>query len=746
MKILQLHIEEFGGIKDRALTFGEGFNIIEGENESGKSTIWLFIKFMLYGVTRKKKEDYLRSVSRGGHCAKGSMTVSFEGETYRVERTYTEGLRSGSERLNIYRLRDGEEVFAGMQPGEVFLRVPREVYESSCGVGQMKCDGVSDSKSADAIRNLLSSGDETADITKIQEKLKKIRISYRHMKGQGGKLNSLSEQIAAEKSKLDRSVANHQRAQALEARMERIQKQLSEVEAEEQRVHTLLTQMGSLSILRRFEKLRENEALLGSLEKQQQALQSQTLKTEYLPTETDVATLRAQAAALTQAEERLVEAKRRREALKPLTESEEKDAAMGERLEADGGFESVMGRLQALKKKGILALGMMIACLVIGLLFVVQSAYPWLRIASVAPWLLAGMGIAMMIGNRVKIQNIVGAYETSLAEFPLLSRCVDALARKRAYAEDLVRADTQIAFACEAADPLKESLRQTICRTLPTDESPTSALALTEAARLETFLRAFTDLESRQNAVRLWLDGERRALSEYDEETLRAQIPESLHTATEADLKRAQTEQVFFAEKRRALGIDRNQTQIELVNLRAESASPMEISDRVTALTEAQERAEDYYESLVMAMEALQAASDAMSGSVTPRLSKDAGSMMAYISDGRYAELQTGQELSPSLWDASGAPMSTDMMSGGTRDAAYLSLRIALMMQIFEGELPPLILDESLCSMDDRRMARMLAFLGKLSETRLQCLLFTCHTRESAACEASGIPFCKIRL
>ena len=55
MIIKELYIAEFGGIKDKKIEFGNEnmLNIIYGENESGKSTVFLFIKFMLYGLQRK---------------------------------------------------------------------------------------------------------------------------------------------------------------------------------------------------------------------------------------------------------------------------------------------------------------------------------------------------------------------------------------------------------------------------------------------------------------------------------------------------------------------------------------------------------------------------------------------------------------------------------------------------------------------------------------------------------------------
>ena len=80
-----------------------------------------------------------------------------------------------------------------------------------------------------------------------------------------------------------------------------------------------------------------------------------------------------------------------------------------------------------------------------------------------------------------------------------------------------------------------------------------------------------------------------------------------------------------------------------------------------------------------------------------------------------------------------------ELLSGGTRDAAYLCLRIALMMQLFPDELPPLLLDESLCQMDEGRVERVLCLLSELCGKDMQCMLFTCHRREREICLAKEL-------
>ena len=50
VKINSVNITEFGALENFQLEFSGGLNIIKGKNESGKSTVLLFVMYMLYGL------------------------------------------------------------------------------------------------------------------------------------------------------------------------------------------------------------------------------------------------------------------------------------------------------------------------------------------------------------------------------------------------------------------------------------------------------------------------------------------------------------------------------------------------------------------------------------------------------------------------------------------------------------------------------------------------------------------------
>ena len=64
MIIEKIEIESYAAIKNLTLSLSDGINVIEGSNESGKSSIADFIKFVLYGVSGKGSDGHLSERKR----------------------------------------------------------------------------------------------------------------------------------------------------------------------------------------------------------------------------------------------------------------------------------------------------------------------------------------------------------------------------------------------------------------------------------------------------------------------------------------------------------------------------------------------------------------------------------------------------------------------------------------------------------------------------------------------------------
>lgn len=93
MKIKKIHITGFGRFRDFTLELSDGINVITGPNEAGKSTIHLFIRFMLYGADKKRRgaQRPVYERMRPWHTPDiygGSLEVSDDGKNYRIDRDF----------------------------------------------------------------------------------------------------------------------------------------------------------------------------------------------------------------------------------------------------------------------------------------------------------------------------------------------------------------------------------------------------------------------------------------------------------------------------------------------------------------------------------------------------------------------------------------------------------------------------------------------------------------------------------
>lgn len=63
MKIKEIEIKNFGKFSNQRFVFRDGIQVFYGENEFGKSTIYGFLKAMLFGMERgrEKRRTTMRS-------------------------------------------------------------------------------------------------------------------------------------------------------------------------------------------------------------------------------------------------------------------------------------------------------------------------------------------------------------------------------------------------------------------------------------------------------------------------------------------------------------------------------------------------------------------------------------------------------------------------------------------------------------------------------------------------------------
>lgn len=749
MTIKELNIVEFGCLKNKKITLCDTLNIISGENESGKSTVMLFIKFMLYGLSRKsaKSSDRERSLSFDGHRAAGSMTVEHGGRLFKIERSAV-GITRVSETLKMYDLATGEALDG--EPCDLFLGVPAEVFESSCAISQSKVTDINKSGTSNAVENMLISADESIDVKKVLEKIDKVRKEYRLNKGDGGILFDTAQEISALKQKYRSSLDKHLQINEMNERLDRKDRELNLAERDIALAKEQLRLAKDAQILAQFDELeREKDALAHTLT-ELEALDRENSIDGVLPSEEYSASLGSAAQYLSESRTNLEEHKILAEKARKQALPSDPMCEVGERVEKLGGADIILRKARSYRKKSssLLAVSiifLVLACALTGAALILTNLAVRLICGATAVILMVAFAMLTIASIRAKgeLKRLCDEYNTSFDELEAyLNAAVLALGAARAASIENATAQSRLEDAQKSHNAAYRRLASLLPSTYTFDADDEAALinaAKSEILRARSYKAGKQELTERIIRSRAKIEGAQKNLAPFDEQEIRARLDNVTQIKSVADCERS----LNFSEVKKA------QITKELGHIRESLAasrgavfeSPVEISDRIAVLDQRLAKDTEYFDALMLAKECIEQASERMSGNVTPKISGKASEMLALISGGKHKSVQTTKSFDL-LVDEDGFGVPVEILSAGARDAAYICLRIALSLMLFGEELPPLMLDDALCQLDDNRAAKMLSVISRLTSMPLQCIIFTCHDRERLICERDGLEHC----
>lgn len=131
--IKELNLISFGKFQNKSIKLNPNFNLIYGDNESGKSTISDFIEGVFYGFddgNNKRHFSYKKEKYKplGSYKYFGNLILSSNDEDFRIERNFDDGS------YKIYNLSLKKEILSKKSnlnfPGEYFLKLNYSLYKS----------------------------------------------------------------------------------------------------------------------------------------------------------------------------------------------------------------------------------------------------------------------------------------------------------------------------------------------------------------------------------------------------------------------------------------------------------------------------------------------------------------------------------------------------------------------------------------------------------------------------------------
>lgn len=231
MKILEIYVSAFGGVRDLRLELTEGLNTLHRPNGWGKTTLAHFLKAMLYGLpsARGAESERKKYTPWQGGTFGGTLTLETARGRFRVERFF--GARESADTFVLYDLstnmesdaysaRLGEELFGIDADG--FLRTALISGKTPRG----DCASIGARLSA-----LVEAADDVGDYDDAVETIEK-RIRYYQTTGQRGRIAKLEGEVIALERTRDELLGDRERLDGVRRELSNTEAQITALECE----------------------------------------------------------------------------------------------------------------------------------------------------------------------------------------------------------------------------------------------------------------------------------------------------------------------------------------------------------------------------------------------------------------------------------------------------------------------------------------------------------------------------------
>ncbi len=783
MIITEIQIDSFGGLCGKHLFLKEGINIIYGNNESGKSTVSDFIRFIFYGVTNRTEAEHYPSLSTGK--ASGYITISLsENEiaekntktsllpsSVRIEREY---IRKVTDKVRILNAESGTEILRGIIPGEYFFGISADIFSSTAYVSQIGGRSVSGRDLGDAVENILFSADETIDTAKAIDRLDSARAKLMHKNSKGGIIPDLRGQKEALISRVESAKEAHKKLSSAESELESCEKKLEEnilkLSEAEKRVEYYEASIELISASKAQQIKEKRETLL----REKKLIRRNASYEGFLPNDAYIERL--------QEIDGLLKEKNKKEDTGNINvkEPDEELARLRSKIEKAGGIHEIELRAEdSLTKRkayaflSFILIAVFTASVCIGLYLLIGNEKKGIIPVIIGLTALAGAVITIIsrrqsITEYYEILNLAGALDIEdlyriLDEIdqipnPEISETSNQNSAESYREKENSRAELEAELSELLAYWNMESVEQAVSsysrfniRLGEIESEIAHQTELIETAdtgadekRRQQLRKTVAENSYLINSAKEMYNSDNSGNSDNSEISL---SPESRKKLA-AGLEGARREYNFIKGANEALLKKKHKIELSAVELKAKTEPIAPLCEQLGSVEKRLYEYEHMHAALVLATDRLRMASNALHGRIAPALTRRVSEIVGNLTEHKYTNVGIGNDFSMNFSkntdeNNSGIhTLETSFMSGGTKDTAYIALRIALTEILCKSCPPPIVLDESFCHIDSERLSKMLSFLSEEAENHnLQSIILSSHRREAKIMDSMNYSF-----
>ena len=245
MKLIRLHVENFGKLQNFEYTFENGLNVLLQENGWGKSTLAAFIKAMFYGMPASSKQSLDENERKKympwqGGAYGGSLEFSTATGKYRIERFF--GAKESGDSFTLYDLATNcESSRYTSNVGVELFGIDADGFARTVYLSQHAVVAKGDNNSITAkLGDLLDDVDDIGSFDDAMAALDKRRKYYK-MTGERGRIADIEREIASLRAQIEQlsrtEETMHQKELELFSLGERIKQMTSSIEEVRSTLH-----------------------------------------------------------------------------------------------------------------------------------------------------------------------------------------------------------------------------------------------------------------------------------------------------------------------------------------------------------------------------------------------------------------------------------------------------------------------------------------------------------------------------
>ena len=747
MIIEKIMIKSFGAINDMTLEFSPKINVIEGQNEAGKSTIAAFIKYMLYGFdsfdTRECSERKKR-ISWTTGTAQGSMQIKVKDKRYLITRSTTptdNAVRTiYKEESSIIDLETGSPAFGKRSAGEVFFKVDSSLFDNTAFIGQIGDSSFSESSVKESIENIIFSGSEKINSQRAMARISEKMDDLMHKDGNGGAIYDLMKKESELEEKLKGCNDDNRRILIKESELHNIRETRSLAESKQEKLHELDACYRNVMLIQDFDELHKLEEEAEAKSEAYNSFIAENTKAGYAPDDSYLTDIAVAKKGVNEAYHALGEARETYAEQRGIVGITREIESAIELADEDGGETGILAHAASLFKKVVL--GAILAS--VGAIFVIAAVVLFILASKgtdyILPSILSAASVALggfsgysLFTNLKALRAVEEKFGTET--YKDLCGKLEVIREARTRRDTLAAAIENARIALERAKERYETQKSELINIiLRWGEEPPASDLNPFLDQLEGKVKAYLEEKNRlfdeKINIEITVREMRRTLADKSEVDIRAQVSPLKRKALaginhEGIIEGISESRAVIAEQDK-LALD---VENELMMLKTRAGDPGEYYAKISGIAKRREELQDKHKAYYIALRAIESANDNLRREISPRLGEYATKLMSVMTDKKYKSFAIDNNLKITFKGDAGDNKSVDFLSGGTRDLAYIAVRAALIDMLYS-EKPPIVFDESFAHQDNVRAKSMMKGIAGLAKEGCQSFIFTCRGRE----------------